>query len=77
VKNKPAISLVVSLDKAINGIASNLCVVRQERTGFNMTRRPKTCICSFIWQGTGTSTRRQQSDIFGLRVKLPLVTTCL
>jgi len=31
--------------------------------------------CSFICQGT--STRRQRSDLFGLRVKLPPVTTNL
>jgi len=31
--------------------------------------------CSFICQGT--STRRQRSDLFGLRVKLPPVTTSL
>jgi len=30
---------------------------------------------SFIYQGT--STRRQRSDLFGLRVKLPPVTTSL
>jgi len=29
-----------------------------------------------ICQGS-TSTRRQRSDLFGLRVKLPPVTTCL
>jgi len=32
-------------------------------------------ICSFICQGA--STRRQQSDLFGLRVKLPPVITSL
>jgi len=32
---------------------------------------------SFICQGTGNSTRRQRSDLFGLRVKLPPVTTSI
>jgi len=31
--------------------------------------------CSFICQGT--STRKQRSGHFGLRVKLPSLTTCL
>jgi len=31
--------------------------------------------CSFVWQGT--STRRQRSDLFDIRVKLPPVTSSL
>jgi len=36
---------------------------------------PKFAVCSFICQGT--SARRQRSDLCGLRVKLPSVTTSL
>jgi len=57
------------------GLENGLGYAKIVKTEWNMAQFLSTFKYSFICQGT--STRRQRSDLFGLRVKLPLVTTSL